>query len=310
MLPDTSFHKHGKLLLTAEYFILDGVAALAVPTKLGQTFTVATAEAGGYNVSWRAYTNTGEVWLREVLHAEDWAGPQDAKREGGKARLCQLFAAAERLRPGCTPTQTAVDITTQLGFNQQWGLGSSSTLVAAFAQWLGVNPYALLEATFGGSGYDLACADAAGPILYERNGSTPKVTPLDWRPEWVKGTHFVYRNQKQNSREGIRAYRKAGATTAAKKEIGRITTALLQPALHLRAAAQLLREHEQIVGETLGLMPVQQEYFADFPGQLKSLGAWGGDFIWAVSPESDAVVRAYFNERGFGTVIGYEDMVL
>jgi hypothetical protein len=57
-------------------------------------------------------------------------------------------------------------------------------------------------------------------------------------------------------------------------------------------------------------MPVQQELFPDFPGQLKSLGAWGGDFIWAVSEEPAEKVRAYFQARGFGTVIGYEDMVL
>lgn len=227
-----------------------------------------------------------------------------------KARICQILHAAEQLNLGCSDRLVGHDITTHLEFDRHWGLGSSSTLIAAMAEWLEVNPYELLEATFGGSGYDLACADAAGPILYERKGTTPKITALGWRPDWVKDTHFVYRNQKQNSRDGIQAYRKAGATEVAKAEIGRITTALLQPTLHPRAAAQLLREHEEVVGKTLGLMPVQQELFPDFPGQLKSLGAWGGDFIWAVSEEPAEKVRAYFQARGFGTVIGYEDMVL
>ena len=34
------FYSHGKLLLTAEYAVLDGAKALALPTKLGQSLEV------------------------------------------------------------------------------------------------------------------------------------------------------------------------------------------------------------------------------------------------------------------------------
>jgi len=304
------FRANGKLLLTGEYFVLDGVPALAVPTKKGQAFS-ADPDYGqdDQRVSWIALDKDGEQWFRSLLTRADWAQPQ-VEAEDPKARICQILHAAEHLRTGCTDRVPGMDITTELEFDRQWGLGSSSTLIAAMASWLEVNPYKLLEATFGGSGYDLACAIAEGPILYERNGSTPKVTALDWHPEWVKSTHFVYRNQKQNSREGIRAYRAASVSERVKKAIGEITIALSDPTLHLRAAAQLLRRHERLVAETLDMKPVQEELFPDFPGQLKSLGAWGGDFIWALSEESSEKVGAYFNERGYETVIGYEEMVL
>ena len=306
----TEWRANGKLLLTGEYFVLDGVPALAVPTKLGQRFEF-HYHRGGFNLRWRAYDHQNQLWFETRLASPEFGGAPNVNDDPFTARLWEIIGAADQLNPGALQRATSArGVATYLEFDRQWGLGSSSTLIAAVAHWLEVNPYELLEATFGGSGYDLACAIAEGPILYERNGSNPKVTALDWYPKWVKQTHFVYRNQKQNSRDGIRAYRAAPVLESEKKAIGEITNALLDPTLDLRAAAQLLHRHEMLVAETLDMDPVQDELFPDFPGQLKSLGAWGGDFIWALSEESPEKVRAYFNERGFETVIGYEEMVL
>jgi hypothetical protein len=47
--------------------------------------------------------------------------------------------------------------------------------------------------------------------------------------------------------------------------------------------------------------------FSDFKGEIKSLGAWGGDFVMVIS-ESDPT--AYFSEKGFTTVISYDEMIL
>jgi mevalonate kinase len=306
----THLSPHGKLLLTGEYFVLDGVPALAVPTKLGQSFSVSSLPGGPeHDLYWRAFDVHSERWFSGAFDKHEWARPQ-VQSEDPAARIKGIMHAAEALNPGCTSNIRGLEVKTRLEFDRKWGLGSSSTLIAAVAKWLEVNPYALLERTFGGSGYDLACAFAEGPILYERNGISPKVTELDWNPDWLQQTHFVYLNQKQNSREGIRAYRAAGASDEAKEKISRITTALLSDSLHLRAAAQLLHEHEAIVGGTLGLTPVKEKLFSDFPGAVKSLGAWGGDFVWALSEESPEKVRAYFNGLGYEVVIDYDDMVL
>lgn len=298
-------------MLTGEYFVLDEVPALAVPTKLGQRLTASPDQDTG--LTWRAYDQNGGLWFEATLAAPDSEASMASSVDESPfvRRLREILLAADALNPGAYARVTSGEtVSTYLEFDRQWGLGSSSTLIAAVAEWLEVNPYELLERTFGGSGYDLACAIAAGPIIYERDGSTPKVTPLDWHPEWVKNTHFVYRNQKQNSREGIRAYRKKTILDGVREEIGELTLALTDPSLHLRAAAQILHRHELLVSETLGIPTVQEELFSDFPGQLKSLGAWGGDFIWAVSEENPEKVREYFNGRGFEVVIGYEEMVL
>ena len=54
-----------------------------------------------------------------------------------------------------------------------WGLGSSSTLISLLSQWSGVAPEKLLSTSFGGSGYDVACATAKDAIIYA-NGKTKK----------------------------------------------------------------------------------------------------------------------------------------
>ena len=52
---------------------------------------------------------------------------------------------------------------------------------------------------------------------------------------------------------------------------------------------------------------VKQSLFPDFKGSLKSLGAWGGDFILAVAEDNPTV---FFKEKGYDTIIPYHDMIL
>lgn len=308
MKPTFDRRLNGKLLLTAEYFVLDGVPALAVPTRYGQELQVLPEVGEG--LFWRA-AERKQNWFMAKFST---TGPEVTTDDSVAKRLWEILTAADELRPGALGEATEGNsAATEMDFDRAWGLGSSSTLIAGVAAWLNVDPYALLERTFGGSGYDLACAVADGPLVYTRAaepGGSPGVEPVDWRPDWTAHTYFVYRNRKQNSREGIAAYRSKNIGSGVKDEVGQFTTALLEPALHPRAAAQILKEHEHLVGATLRMTPVQEEYFGDFPGQIKSLGAWGGDFIWAVSERPGEFVRKYFNERGLETVIPYGEMVL
>ena len=305
------YYYHGKLLLTGEYFVLDGATALAVPTKLGQRFRVSTLEERGPgNLQWNIYRtrreDTSRHWL-SLPAGEEATDRDDPVRDG----LYRLLAAAERLRPGSTKLLHGKRVNCYLEFDETWGLGSSSTLVAFLGEYLEVDPYALLAGWFGGSGYDIACARADGPLRYRRVavGLKPTVVPVDWQPDWLGQTYFVHRNQKQNSREGIRAYRVAKKRVRYLEVITKLTQALLISD-SLTEALNTVFIHESVVARTLGLPSVQQELFPDFPGRIKSLGAWGGDFVWALSEEPTEKVRAYFNERGYPTFIPYHDMVL
>jgi mevalonate kinase len=301
-----SHYAHGKLLLTGEYFVLDGALALAVPTRYGQSFRVEAGETGYLRWTVRypgdRPTRTLRINKSQLMSAKR---DEDTFRDG----FLSVLRAADHLRPGTTDRMWGKAVDCRLEFPADWGLGSSSTLLHFLAGWLEVDVHALLAKSFGGSGYDLACAAAKGPLLYRRTESSPEATSLNWQPEWLAQTYFVHLNRKQNSREGIRAYRKAAATAENIAAISALTRSLTDSTLHLRAAAQILEAHEELVSGVLGIDRVQQT-FPDFPGTLKSLGAWGGDFIWALSEEPAEKVKAYFNERGYGTFIPYHDMAL
>ena len=302
---------HGKLLLTGEYLVLDGATALAIPTNRGQRFTITPfATPTRYDLTWSicGLGDTEPVYSYS-FHAGEWIGLRTVE-DPVRNRLLQLFHAAEQLRPDCTRVLVGEHVDCYLEFDADWGLGSSSTLVSFLADFLGVDPYVLLAASFGGSGYDLACATAEGPILYQRRRSGPPlVTPIAWRPDWLRQTYFVHRNRKQNSREGIRAYRSAQVAPETIEWVSELT-GLLQSTPHLRAAAQLLERHERLVGAMLALDPVGKTHFADFPGTVKSLGAWGGDFVWVLSERPAAWVEQYFAERGYSTFLPFENMAL
>ena len=170
-----------------------------------------------------------------------------------------------------------------------------------------MNAYTLLEKTFGGSGYDLACAQHNTPIFYTRNGINPIVEKVAFNPIFKDQLYFVYLNKKQNSREGIQRFKALkGNLIAEIAQISQLTDAFVA-CNNLIDFEKLLIEHEQIVSKTIQLKTVQETYFSDYFGKTKSLGAWGGDFILATG-NSDS--KFYFNKKGFETVIPYTDLIL
>ena len=74
-------------------------------------------------------------------------------------------------------------------------------------------------------------------------------------------------------------------------------------------ATLVLEEHEALLSKTLGLPTVKEKHFPNFPGVVKSLGAWGGDFVMAISEKPAQAVQQYFKVKGFETVFGYREFV-
>ena len=71
-----------------------------------------------------------------------------------------------------------------------------------------------------------------------------------------------------------------------------------------------LEVHENIIANALMLQKIKTTHFSDFPGTVKSLGAWGGDFVLVVSDESPNMIARYFHEKGFSTIVPYDTMIL
>lgn len=305
-----TFTANGKLLLTGEYFVLDGALALAIPTRYGQTMSVGSGDSD--MLHWQSFAHDNRCWFRgswRYSTTQQQLEIVEASDAELAARLTQLFATALAL--GARAEQLLGHrISTHLNFPRQWGLGSSSTLISLLAEWLRLDPYQLLGPTFGGSGYDLACARTQQPIFYRRVAGQPQAVPIPWHPAYAEWIHFVYLGSKQNSREGIAHYRSRKPQPELTEQVSRLSFAFAA-ADTATAASAILQEHEKLVAEALDLPRLQSRYFADFPGLVKSLGAWGGDFAMAIQrPETSLDPLAYFNERGYSTVIPFVEMIL
>ena len=257
---------------------------------------------------WTSRDAGGKVWFEGEFELPALSYIEGNDHPTGE-RIQQILESICTLSPTFLLNQTCLSVETRLEFPRLWGLGSSSTLIYLFAQWAGVNPFQLLKSTFGGSGYDVAAAGLSGPFLY-RNSSAPEITPCAFHPPFADNLYFVYLGQKQNSRDGIARYRERQPVDAALIEkISRITRSLLD-CPELASWDQLLREHETIVSQLLGLPRAKDLYFSDFWGEVKSLGAWGGDFVLASSDRSEEETRNYFNEKGFSVFLAYKTLVL
>ncbi len=303
-----AFRAHGKLLLTGEYAVLDGAEALAIPVRYGQTLRAQTA-ASPAQLHWMSTDWRGQLWFKASFRLPDLEVMR-ASDESTTQRLQALLLACRRQQPAFLTDGRGWQVHMAADYPLHWGLGSSSTLVAALARWAEVDPYVLLFETLGGSGYDIACAFASGPIFYQLVGRTPYVTPAPFFPPFSDRLFFVFLEKKQDSRAEIRRFRQRD--TPSPQWLSAVSALARRCALAqtLEEFAELLREHERLLSVALDLPPVQESLFPDFPGVVKSLGAWGGDFILAASCLSSANTVRYFQEKGFPTCIPYLEMAL
>lgn len=301
------FYSNGKLLLTGEYLVLDGAKAIALPTQCGQSLTIENIDEP--IIHWTSFDADNSIWLEAQFPIDGLRGALVNETDDTKKRLLNLLVTAMQCNSKFLDDKhKGYKITTYLDFNRSWGLGTSSTLINNLGQWARVNPYRLLNKTFGGSGYDIACASANAPLVYVLDDPlNPTITKANFNPSFKDQLFFVYLNQKQNSREAITAYQNhKSQVKLAIKEIDSISSLILN-SKNLFDFEQLIRKHEIIISQMIGLQPVKDLYFSDYGGEIKSLGAWGGDFILATSKHNPT---AYFESKGYSTVIPYSKLIL
>ena len=297
------FFGRGKLLLTGEYAVMDGALALALPVKLGQSLSVRSEPDSRRRIGWKSYSPDNAPWFEAELDKNFNVLYSDDRPKAEMLR--KILISASLLNPEFLSKPVRYEITTHLDFNPEYGLGSSSTLIHNVSLWAEVDPYELLAATFGGSGYDIACAAASHPVFYQLQNAVPRVEQADFNPDFADELYFVYLNKKQNSREGIKHYRELNrADEAFIKKITELTRSISE-ANSLSEFEQLIEKHESLISSVLDLPDVKDRLFPDYPGSLKSLGARGGDFILATR----RVAETYFPEKGFKTVFPFRALV-
>ncbi|MDX9907727.1 MAG: GYDIA family GHMP kinase [Bacteroidales bacterium] len=300
------FYSNGKFLISGEYAVIHGAKALAVPLRFGQEMSVTELDSGGL-IHWQTKVQ-GNDWFSAIFNKKEFEVTETSDHSiAGFIR--QLLLEASLFQPELAKGTSSFFIENEIGFDINWGLGSSSSLISNLSYWLDIDPYALYKKLFRGSGYDLFCARTDHSIVFQLINGEPVVQTDVFNPPFQHNIYFIYSGRKQDSQASVSDFLKDG----------RIDPGILHKISHLtdrmtRASdviefMELMNEHENIISDLIGLPPVQRELFPGFDGAIKSLGAWGGDFIMAVTARDDSYIKDYFFSKNLPVIFAWHEIV-
>ena len=300
-----TFYSNGKLLITGEYLVLDGAKAFALPTKFGQNLIVEDCQSN--EIIWTSYDNDESIWFKDTFTFTEIIN-QSSNENSIRATLLKILQQAYLLNPTYLQEGRGYAVTTSLTFPRDWGLGTSSTLINNIAQWLEIDAFELLKTSFGGSGYDIACAQNNAPITYKIAQDKISVEQVSFEPHFTNCIYFVYLNQKQNSKTAVAKYKenKNKIFSTDIEAVNNLTTAALTASNSTQFAA-VMHTHERIMSQLLETTTIQEDLFSYFQGQIKSLGAWGGDFVMVIANQNP---KEYFAAKGYNTFLTFAEMIL
>tara|TARA_B100000579_G_C22742186_1_gene809658 strand:- start:313 stop:1212 length:900 start_codon:yes stop_codon:yes gene_type:complete len=298
----TKLYSHGKLLITGEYVVLRGAEVLAIPSKMGQLLEFKSNDSK--TLKWESWDHKNQLWFTASIEIPDFRISKTNDLNIA-LRLVKILKTV-RTQNNHFLEKTGGSVKTHLEFDRNWGLGTSSTLISNLARWSQTNPYILLQKSFGGSGYDIACATAKSPLIYRKGPIDPLIETCEFDPPFKSNLYFVYLNKKINSREAIAQFKCQNITEEQINYASALTRSLIK-VNKLDEFEQILNEHESFIAKIIGVMSIKEKQFPDFQGAIKSLGAWGGDFILATG---DKHTPEYFKNKGFDVVMTYKEILL
>jgi mevalonate kinase len=303
LLLQKTYHANGKLLLTGEYLVLHGATAIALPLKLGQQMTVSEGNDADL-LHWQAFYNE-KIWFSCDLSSTDFSVIQTSHPEKAET-LSHLFKTIKKLNPEFAPAP-GTRFETALEANPEWGFGSSSTLVSLLSQMAKVDPFVLNELVFNGSGFDIACATADGPFYYIRN---KEMGPVKLNYPFSDQLFLVYSGNKMKTAGAVSSFLKNRAPSVQLIQDVSILSEEFALCRDQDEFNLLIRQHEAIISNAIGQLPVKSMYFTHFKGEIKSLGAWGGDFFLVSTPLPISEVTKYFGNKGLNTLFKWDDLIL
>lgn len=303
---NNTYESQAKLMVSGEYLVLKGARSLALPLKFGQKLTVSVIE-GESMLRWQSMIKD-KIWFSTLILLPDFRVKESNFAEIS-AMLCKILLAAKTLNPGFLVSRKELLATSVMDFDPEWGMGSSSSLISNIAYWADCDPFRLNWLIFNGSGCDVACARSSAPIVYELRENKPSYRKADFHPSFHHQLYFVYLNRKQNSQRSIQELDLSAVSASDIQAISELTIGLVS-AQDIETFQLMMDQHEEIIGKIIHQVPIKALHFNDFNGSVKSLGAWGGDFILAASSASEEYVRNYFINKNLTTIFKYNEIVL
>lgn len=292
----------GKLMLTSEYFAIDGALVLAVPTKLGQEFFFEEKDDERSLIFWEAF-HQDKHWLTAVIDYKNWQ-ILETNIPSSAEFILKTLKNVQLLSTTKFKNTFTYHLKTNLQFPADFGLGSSSTLMNNLSEWAQIDPFHLNTISLGGSGYDIAVAKEKSAILFQSKPEI-KIERVDFNPSFKNELIFVHLNQKQDSREGINLYKSKNKSQELVNEFSDITKKILL-CNELEKFSELMMIHERKIADFIEIPTVKEKIFSDCPSFVKSLGAWGGDFVMSAKFGG---FKDYFWEKGFTTIFEWSNII-
>lgn len=300
------FRSPGKLLLTGEYAVLEGAVALALPLKYGQSMTIIPTE--DVNVLLWEVRVRGSAWFKVLLRLTDFVILSATDELLGN-NIKRYMEALRVLKPDFLHGDKGFHVICDIEFAMEWGWGSSATLIVNIARWAGVDAMMFYQLISNGSGYDIACVELEKPVSYQLLNSGYSCDAFSFKPVFRDKIYFVYQGKKVPTDMAVQLIGNKRLTLKSiVQPISEISRAV-RGCERLEEFEELMLAHEQIISQWLGQRMIQ-ESFVDFHGILKSLGAWGGDFMMVTWHDSadDFVLCA--EKYGWQTWFSWDDIIL
>ncbi|MDA8791846.1 hypothetical protein N9N67_01300 [Bacteriovoracaceae bacterium] len=202
----------------------------------------------------------------------------------------------------------AGEIVNRFNFHLKYGFGSSSTSIKNISSLFNIDPWKLYFSAVNGSGADLAATffSPGNIVLYTKDPLTMKQVTPQWDDIFEKSL-FIYLGSKVSSKKEIDHLN----FNSENKLISQIDNIIHQlfSVNSIDKFIPLLKKHEQLISLINGQEVIQEKLFSDFPGGIKSLGAWGGDYIWAISEKDLEDIKTYFKNKNYNQFYSYQELV-
>jgi mevalonate kinase len=303
-----NFHAPGKLLITGEYLVLHGAKALSLPVKFGQSLKL-TQLSGIPALYWKTFIK-GKLWFEATFSIPDLV-IGNTNDFPIAYNLRDLFMNARIFNPLFLKEANTIQVVTELNYDIDWGLGSSSSLTVNIANWAGIDPFDLHFKTYAGSGFDVGTAMKSKPILYWLDDNKAHSTVIEFNPSFKQNIWFAYLGRKKNTSEAIDSFEKTRKRDL-QEEIDKITqiTEKICSSESQDDFIAHLKEHDGVISELTGISSLADRKFSTFRGYAKYLGAWGGDFAMLLSEKGGDYIRSYLLKKDIKTYFNYQDIIL
>lgn len=301
-----NYYSHGKLLITGEYLIIKGAMALAAPVRFGQEMQIEVNSSDEY-LKWESF-ELDRCWFHAIFDTTFTKIIETSNSEVAN-RLLLWLMAADQLNPGFLKRQKFKKVIVKSDFNLSWGLGSSSSLLSDIALWAEVDSFRLHKLLSKGSGYDVVCAQAEGPIFFTRKDEDYTVKKADFFPAFANKIYCIYLGRKQDSSLSVDAFLEEKRSFV--KEIENLS----ELSIRMASAKSIdefemgIKEHEEIISSLLHRKRIKEERFSDLQGEIKSLGAWGGDFAMLTWHDTLMELKKYLATKNIDTIFTFKEII-